>query len=1122
MNYSSLKKNLVINFENFMNPYDFNEKKKRKEKSICELNTQKKKKKNADDLIEDVVKKEDMLYYTKRKKSGMEKKELNILLEIDDILKENVNDKEKIITNNMKIINDEKKKIDEKGKLYGNKNVASQNKEIHIKEKIKKKYNNNNNNNNNIIKNEEYEENNMDEKKKNMDIIEVSFSVINKWRNHNELIDFVKNNLKNNEFIYVKSLPNFSYEIASWENKKKMDVLSISLNGVMINEKNETSFYELNEWKSHMNLLRSALDLRFIRKYKLYKYFFFLKNMIKSTKFKNKKFYIKENLLFLNEAFFNGFIKIEKVLKHIGKTKLIDININNMTIDQYVELQDEYMMKFDSFLNNKIKYIINIIYIYCMTALNNFLIKNDITIKRKQIENEEYIDIFMNDHMNSIETFDEQIRVNTSIDLHTKEENHNVNNKIKTEKKTNTKIKTNTNTKIKTDTNTKIKTNTNTKTQKETNRNTKNTDKKQFPKKKNNQNKNDTEINIYYNKIALSNCYSIYLKKFIQVCQYMCDNILRNIIINTYTYFLDLLNNYFETNLEHTKDVNDLQYPNHNVHIFMDKEKYYGKKKEYNKDDDNNKKYPNLSYHKNKHVTKNQTHGTLPYESIKQKKNSDKEKQKQRKKFLFSSITNRKEDNNTEEKIKNYKARYIVKRAEKNSRVDDKVANGMIIKMNEINNEINNDNNNDNDNNDNNNNNTNTTTNNNSNNNNNNNNNNEVENEKVPKNDVCLFNISISIKNNHLHIYPESELLINTMTKYINKSIENVCKREEFIKSYKIKEFFRNEIFIDNIIFHKHNINNNINNNNINEYKDNHADGCIDNPVDGYSYHNNNVHVDNKKFEEFINNDEVIHNLDIELKEKIKLLYDDMVDVCQEFYEIIDTYNKYDELNIEEIDIMDVEFITNLFLSLKDLENKIKRMSKQLNIHIFKVDNTILIEYILKNINKKWTLLINYLPTLNNKTIETLTIKLDTSLNIINKTPTNINELVSYIDFVNTFSINLVSIEEEIESIFSLFLLFKKYYISICGNQTTKIFHMNQKMNFIKSILNSEVNYDIQYSYIFKDLNSQINNVEKNIQNFLNIMNTNFLDQQNNYEWDDIIKDLNFVYPINHINEVFL
>ncbi|ETW28563.1 hypothetical protein PFFCH_03934 [Plasmodium falciparum FCH/4] len=134
----------------------------------------------------------------------MEKKELNILLEIDDILKENVNDKEKIITNNMKIINDEKKKIDEKGKLYGNKNVASQNKEIHIKEKIKKKYNNNNNNNNNIIKNEEYEENNMDEKKKNMDIIEVSFSVINKWRNHNELIDFVKNNLKNNEFIYVK------------------------------------------------------------------------------------------------------------------------------------------------------------------------------------------------------------------------------------------------------------------------------------------------------------------------------------------------------------------------------------------------------------------------------------------------------------------------------------------------------------------------------------------------------------------------------------------------------------------------------------------------------------------------------------------------------------------------------------------------------------------------------------------------------------------------------------------------------------------------------------------------------------------------------------------------------
>ncbi|ETW28561.1 hypothetical protein PFFCH_03932 [Plasmodium falciparum FCH/4] len=248
-----------------------------------------------------------------------------------------------------------------------------------------------------------------------------------------------------------------------------MDVLSISLNGVMINEKNETSFYELNEWKSHMNLLRSALDLRFIRKYKLYKYFFFLKNMIKSTKFKNKKFYIKENLLFLNEAFFNGFIKIEKVLKHIGKTKLIDININNMTIDQYVELQDEYMMKFDSFLNNKIKYIINIIYIYCMTALNNFLIKNDITIKRKQIENEEYIDIFMNDHMNSIETFDEQIRVNTSIDLHTKEENHNVNNKIKTEKKTNTKIKTNTNTKIKTNTNTKIKTNTNTKIKTNTN-----------------------------------------------------------------------------------------------------------------------------------------------------------------------------------------------------------------------------------------------------------------------------------------------------------------------------------------------------------------------------------------------------------------------------------------------------------------------------------------------------------------------------------------------------------------------------------------------------------------------------------------------------------------------------
>ncbi|KOB89275.1 hypothetical protein PFDG_04823 [Plasmodium falciparum Dd2] len=96
-----------------------------------------------------------------------------------------------------------KKKIDEKGKPSGTTNVASHNTDTHIKEKIKKKHNNNHNNNH-IIKNQEHEENNTDETKKNMDIIEVSFSGINNWRHHPELIDFPKNNLTNNEFIYVK------------------------------------------------------------------------------------------------------------------------------------------------------------------------------------------------------------------------------------------------------------------------------------------------------------------------------------------------------------------------------------------------------------------------------------------------------------------------------------------------------------------------------------------------------------------------------------------------------------------------------------------------------------------------------------------------------------------------------------------------------------------------------------------------------------------------------------------------------------------------------------------------------------------------------------------------------
>ncbi|CRG99117.1 conserved Plasmodium protein, unknown function [Plasmodium relictum] len=842
MNYSSLKKNLIIKF-NVDNKNDINER-KTKIKSIN-------KKVNLN-LNEN---------YKTNEINNDEKNEFDIFLEMDCILKEKTTKKNENVLN-----------IKEKSPI--NKNNQSEN--VNLIKNLNCK------NNKEIYKKNNYNEEKGKMFKKKIDIVEASFSVINKWNNHNDLIEFVKNNLKNNEFIYVKRFSNNCFEKIDSRNKKETDFMSISPNGVMINEKNESTFYELNEWRNYITLLNSALNLKFVKKFKLYKYFFLLKNLIKYTKFKKKKSYIKENLLFLNEDFFKGFIQIQTILHELSDNKLIDISINNMSIEQFKEIQNDYFLKIDSFIKKKLKHITNIICKYCIKSLNNFLKKNGIVDDDNKIINE--LSVYENKEI---------------FKVYPKIINKNISKNIQ---------------------------------------------------------RNNTNVDVYYNKIALSNCYCIYIKRFIHLSQYLCDNTLRNMIINTYEYFLKLLNNYFEVNEEKKSEKNNIS-----------------------KNNDNN-------------TFRNDG----PYKLIKMDEN----------------------DNNTNQ---------------------------------------------------------------------NDNNNNNINNNKS-KNEICLFNVMLIIENNKLKITPEYDLLINTIMYYINMSLQNLCKREEFFNSFKIKEFFKNQIFTDNIIYKEKN--------------------------------NEDLNYD-KNFSNFINSDETISKLHSELKDKMGILYNSMVDVCNDFNDIIKLHNKYEKIDIEKINIMDNNFISYLFTSFKEHENKIKRMNKEINIHLFKVDNTALIDYLLKNINKKWNNLINYLPSLNNQTIDDLTIKLDNSLNIINKTPATIDELVSYIDFANSFNDELVTVEENIESISSLFLLFKKYYINISGNQTTKIFHINQKINSLKSILNNEKNYDLQFNDLYKDLIFRINEIEKKIQNFVNIMKTNILENNVNYSLNDILQEIYFVTPINDINHIY-
>ncbi|SCL99308.1 conserved Plasmodium protein, unknown function [Plasmodium chabaudi chabaudi] len=880
MNYSLLKKKLIENFNDVNNKVFNYEVEKKKKKIDLSLSMERNLNKVSDWEKINKSNNEDM-------KKNNKKTELNVLNEIDDILSLNNSEKEStnVVTKSVKNCVD----TNNLDKYEG----SQKNKKLGTALSTTVSDNFINNNSNNKLVDEKKKKNKNNEEvifKENLNIVESSFSAVNKWRNHIDLIEFVKNNLKNNEFIYVKSQDG-QYEKVSCHRKKEVNVISISLNGVLINEKNETSFYELSEWKNYVTMLNNAMRLNFIKKFKLYKYYFLLKNIIKYNKFKKRKEYIRENLIFLNDQMLRGLVEINSILNELNEYKLLDININNMSIEQFEELQNEYIYKFYIFINDKQKQIIAIICEYCRKALNQFLKENKI------------------DENDSVVVNNVNVSRQGGKNQATMKRGRYINKK------------------------------------------------NEINKIEYNQSNAGKNIYIYYNKIALNHCYSFYIKKFIQLCQYLCDNILRNMVIQTYEYFLTILNSYFVL-LPDKIDVKN------GMEIFME-------------------------------------NGLQLYDKA-SKEVTNKEKEK---------------DGSCIQNNSGYK----------------------------------------------------------------------------PKNDIHLFNVVLTIEEGKLKIFPECDLLITTVEHYINASIEIVNKRENFLNHFKIKNMFKSEIYVDDIIF-----------------KNRKVDICGEGKIG------------NEKKNIFdVESDVRIQKMKIELREKLKSVYNLMVDSCNEFNNIIFLHNKYKNIKVEEIDIMDVSYISGLFENFKELENKIKKINKEININIFKVNNNILIDYLLKGINTKWGELINYLPSLNKTTISNLALKLDEAYNHINKTPTNLSELVKYINFTNNFNNDLLNIEESVESISSLFLLFKKHYININGSYTTKLFHIKQKINSLKTILHSDPNYEIQFNSQFKDLVHEINVVEKKIQNFINIIKNDVFKFSLEYSVDAMESALKLVTPIEQVEQVY-
>ncbi|EUD66228.1 hypothetical protein C922_03423 [Plasmodium inui San Antonio 1] len=842
--------------------------------------------------------------------------------------------------------------------------------------------------------------------KKKLDIVEASFSVVDKWSTHIELIDFVRNNMKNKEFIYVRSLPGGGYEKAPCGCKKEEGVLSISLSGVMTNEKNETTFYELNEWKDHITLLNSALSLNFVRKFPLYKYFFLLKNVIKSSKFKRKKKYIKENLLFLNQHFLRGFVEIQTILDEIIEYRLVDTNINNMSLDQFRDFQAEYSPKFDSFIKGKLNHIATVICQYSSKALKGFLEKNGIVQGDSAREGDGPI-------MAVRSGVAQRGRTTTGADKGANKEADAI-------------------------ANANVHANGNAGT--------------------------DVPIDVYYNKIALSSCYCVYIKRFIQLCQYLCDNALRGIILYTYEYFLGLLNNYFEED----------------------------------KNGEDTTQGKEIGVDKNSRVNGDMC---TPCSGMKGLANGGAALMRQASGAIYSPYAQNGEPGGScranETAVASVRGRNspgklrdkdgtpyrLIKVENKESNVKSDSANvgvninTMYSKSNSARNKT--------------------------------------------KNEVCLFSVVLHVEKDHLRITPECNLLINTLMHCFYVGIENICMREEFFNYYKVREFFSSEIFVDSVIFRG---------GSGGKPSATQPDGTLPHrvlphrvlppqaeptlalPLQGLPL---------SSFANSISADETIQQLDEELKEKMKIMYCSMVQSCSEFEEVIKLHNKNDQIEVNQMDIMNTQSISQLFTSFKELEHKIKRMDKQIQIHLFKVDNSLLIDNLLSSIRTKWNHLISYLPSLSNQTIEELTTKLDKSFNLINTIPSSIGDLVEYITFTNKFAGELVSIEENVESISSLFLLFKKYYISISGNYTTKIFHINQKMNAMKSILHKEKNYDIEFSTLFRELTLEIGRVEHNIQSILNIVKGNLVQFNCVVSLEEMECLLHCVTPIGDIQEEY-
>ncbi|ANQ07065.1 Uncharacterized protein PCOAH_00014470 [Plasmodium coatneyi] len=843
--------------------------------------------------------------------------------------------------------------------------------------------------------------------KKKLDIVEASFSVVDKWSTHIELIDFVRNNMRNNEFIYVRSLPGGGYEKAPCGSKKEEGVMSISLSGVMTNEKNETTFYELNEWKSHITLLNSALSLKFVRKFPLYKYFFLLKNMIKSSKFKRKKKHIKENLLFLNEHFLRGFVEIQTILDELREYRLIDTSINNMSLEQFKIFQGEYFPKFDSFIKGKLNHIATVICEYSLKALNGFLEKNGI-VQGERVQVGGGPTVAVRNGPIGVKTVRDPTQRGTK------------------KGGPDTTLKTNMNGNA------------------------------------------DVDIDVYYNKIALSSCYCVYIKRFIQMCQYLCDDTLRSVILNTYEYFLGLLNNYFE-------------------------------------EDENGEDIPGEEGSVDKKNRINADTSTTPFTGTKGLPNGGSSLMKQASGAVYSPYAQTGEPGNScrvnESAVGSTRGRNTpgkvrdkdgtpyrlikVENKENNTHSDSANVgnniNTMYSKSNSAGNKA--------------------------------------------KNEVCLFSVVLHVEKDHLRITPDCNLLINTLMGCFYTGIENICMREEFFNYYKVREFFSSEIFVDSVIFRsgRTETGGEIERSALEKTLLMSDSESIDAKPNQSLAHQSLLHESPpvSSFASAIQADETIQHLDEELKEKMKIMYSSMVESCSEFEEIIQLHNKNDQIEVDQIDIMNTQSISQLFTSFKELENKVKRMDKHIQIHLFKVDNALLIDNLLNNIRTKWNHLISYLPSLSNQTIEELTTKLDTSFNLINNTPSTINALVEYITFTNKFANELVSIEENVESISSLFLLFKKYYISMSGNYTTKIFHINQKMNAMKSILHKEKNYDIEFSNLFRELTLQIGQVEQNIQRILSIVKGNLVHFNFVHSLEEMEYLLECVTPIGDIHEEY-